>query len=118
MNIILFLGIILVFKTCVNVCYCNFSYGNKTIYAQTNYRNFNYIINEETITEPNFQNLPGIKVEPIQIRFVNEYKTVFFIIPNLVKKKSLKYTHLPTKIIQFTQRNLQVSYLKAGVLLI
>ena len=118
LNIIIFAGIILAFKACIIVCCCQKFCVNDPISSETNCRNLNYIIIKDFIEEPNIHNLPGIKVEPIQIRFVNEYKIIYFLLPNFILKKSVKYTHLLNKIFLFTQRNLQVSYLTKGVLLI
>ncbi len=118
LNIIIFAGIILAFKACIIVCCCQKFCVNDPISSETNCRNLNYIIIKDFIEEPNIQNLPGIKVEPIQIRFFNEHKIVFLYQESFTKIFSIKYTDLPDKIFKFTQRNLQVSYLSKGVLLI
>ncbi len=118
LNIILIVFVLLAAKT---ICPLFSDQNNFLSYlpdVSKDIKKSNLINDTELNTEPNLFNLPGIKVEPIPLRIVNQNKVFASAFSNSVKDIYRKYFHQTSKINLFVQRNIYTSYLTLGVLLI
>ena len=117
-NIVLFIGILLASKASI-MTFQSQGFSIKELLITNEISDSYNIIYQGSINEePNILNLPGQKVEQVQLKADNNQRPVFTICKNSEQFCKRKYSLFNDKIDLFVQRNLLTSFHKLGVLLI